>query len=328
MSKGFSRRDFVVALGTVAASSCLPAVAGSRFPAIFGAERLPPPMNLPHLDPSVSPAAADIHFGYAAISWNGNDRQAIEDIAALGFPAVQLRSNVLTEFKDDPEGAVRGLLAQNKIRMVAFSSGDVNVDKPEADQYDLHVAHAKFVRDLGGLYLQVIAARPKDRAITSDDYAKCGRILTELGKRTADVGVSLGLHNHMNSLAQGPDEVDKIFDAVDTHYTKLELDIAHAYQGNCDPVKMIHDYHDRLLFLHLKDVIEIPPGVRGGTKYKWTELGQGLVDVPGVMAALQKNNFRGWAVIELDNPPEAGDSPRACAEINKKYVEEKLGFTI
>jgi inosose dehydratase len=308
MSKGYSRRDFIAALGTAAASSCLTAVA-----------------NLPA---EARGASSPIQFGYAAISWGGNDRQAIVDIASLGYPAVQLRSNVLTEFPDNTVATVKDLLTQNKIQMVAFSSGDLNIDKPEADQYDLHAGHAKFVHDLGGLYLQVIASRPKDRAITSDDYAKCGRMLTELGKRTADVGVSLGLHNHMSSLAQGPDEVDKIFDTVDTHYAKLELDIAHAYQGNCDPVKMIHEYHDRLLFLHLKDVIEIPPGVRGGTKYKWVELGKGLVDVPGVMAALKKNKFRGWAVIELDNPPEAGDSPKGCAEDNKKYIQEKLGYKI
>jgi inosose dehydratase len=328
MSKGYSRRDFIVTLGTVAASSGLPAVAGSRFPAIFGAEQFNPPMDLSAFGKMKARAAAHIQFGYAAISWGGNDRQAIEDVAALGYPAIQLRSNVLTEFKDDPTGTVKDLLAQYKIKMVAFSSGDLDIDKPEADQYDLHVAHAKFVRDVGGLYLQIIAARPKDRTITSDDYAECGRMLTELGKRTAEVGISLGLHNHMNSLAQGSDEVDKIFDAVDVRYTKLELDIAHCYQGGGDPVKVVNDYRDRLLFLHLKDVVEIPPGVRGGAQYKWVELGQGLVDVPGVMAALKKNKFNGWAVIELDNPPEPGDSPKTCAEINKKYVEEKLGYTI
>jgi inosose dehydratase len=328
MPEGYSRRKFIATMGAVAASSCLPAVAGARLPAIFGAERLYPPMDLSYFDRPISPAAAEIRFGYSAITWGGNDRQAIEDIAAVGFPAVQLRSNVLDEFKGDTAGTVRALLLQNKIKMVAFSSGNLDVEKPEAEQYDEHVAHAKFVRDVGGLYLQVTSARPKNRAVTSDDYAKFGHMLTELGKRTADEGISLGFHNHMGSLGQGPDEVDKIFDAVDPRYAKLELDIAHYYQAGGDSAKAIHDYRDRLLFLHLKDVIEIPPGVRGGNTYKWVELGRGLVDVPGVMAALQKDNFRGWAVVELDSVPDPDRTPKECAEINKKYVEEKLGYTI
>ncbi len=328
MPHRYSRRDFIVTLGTVAASSCLPALAGARFPAILGAEPLYPPMDLSYFNRPITPAAAEFRFGYAAITWGGNDRQAIEDVAAVGFRAIQLRSNVLEEFKDNAVGTVRDLLAQSKIKMVALSSGGLDVDKPEADQFDLHTAHAKFVHDVGGLYLQVTSERPKNRAITSEDYSKFGRMLTELGKRTADEGVSLGFHNHMGSLGQGPDEVDKIFDAVDTRYAKLELDIAHYYQAGGDPVKAVNDYRDRLLFLHLKDVVEVPPGARGGNAYKWVELGRGLVDVPGVVAALQKINFRGWAVIELDSVPDAGDTPKTCAEINKKYVEEKLGYTI
>jgi len=326
MPSGYSRRDFIATLGAVAASSCLPAVAG--LPAIFGSERLYPPMNLSHFDRPITPAAADIRFGYASITWNGQDRQAIEDIASLGFPGIQLRSNVFGEFTDDPIGTIKGLLAENKLQMVAFSSGALDVEKPEEAQYQDHLYHTNFVREVGGLYLQVTSARPKDRAVTPGDYAHLGRMLTELGKRTADEGISLGFHNHMNSLGQGPDEVDKIFDAVDPRYAKLELDIAHYYQGGGDPVKAVNDYRDRLLFLHLKDVIELPGGERGGDKYKWVELGRGLVDVVGVVAALQKSNFRGWAIIELDSVPDPGDTPKECAAINKKFVEEKLGYTI
>ncbi|MBI4420795.1 MAG: hypothetical protein HY560_08215 [Gemmatimonadetes bacterium] len=35
----------------------------------------------------------DIRFGYAAITWGGNDRQAIDDIAAVGFRGIQLRAS-------------------------------------------------------------------------------------------------------------------------------------------------------------------------------------------------------------------------------------------
>ena len=31
-------------------------------------------------------APSDIQLGYAAITWGGNDEQAIDDISALGFP--------------------------------------------------------------------------------------------------------------------------------------------------------------------------------------------------------------------------------------------------
>ena len=59
-------------------------------------------MDLSRFDTPIPPADSAIHFGYAAITWNGNDRQAIEDISALGFPGIQLRSNCIAEFKNDP----------------------------------------------------------------------------------------------------------------------------------------------------------------------------------------------------------------------------------
>src|SRR5260370_25371323 len=57
-----------------------------------------PPMDLSYFDRPITPAPADILFGYASITWGGSDRQAIEDIAGLGFHGIQLPANVIKEF--------------------------------------------------------------------------------------------------------------------------------------------------------------------------------------------------------------------------------------
>src|SRR2546429_2346422 len=44
----------------------------------------------------------------------------------------------------------------------------------ETEEIAKHTAHAKFVKDVGGLYLQVTDDRKKDRTITSADYARLG----------------------------------------------------------------------------------------------------------------------------------------------------------
>ena len=43
--------------------------------------------------PGTSSAASGLEVGYAAITWNGQDDQAIDDIASLGFHAIQLRTS-------------------------------------------------------------------------------------------------------------------------------------------------------------------------------------------------------------------------------------------
>ena len=53
-----------------------------------------------------------------------------------------------------------------------------------------------------------------------------------------------------------------------------------------------------------------------------------MVDVPAVFDALQKINFRGWAIIELDAVPDNAHSPKEAAAANKQNLQEKLGFTV
>ena len=316
------RREFLRGIGAVTA-----ATAAFPLKKFCAAEFLYPPMDLSYFDRPISPAPGEIHFGYASITWSGNDRQAIEDIAALGFPGIQLRANVLKEFSGPAE--LRALLEKHQLKMVALSSGGVRIDSAvEKDEIAKHTANAKFVRDVGGLYLQVTDERPKDRAITSADYMRLGKLITEIGKRTADLGVSLGYHNHMGSLGERPEEVDQILEAADPRYAKLELDVAHYFQGGGDPAKAIEKYADRLLFLHIKDVESLAAAENPKHPYRFVELGRGRVDLPEVFEALHKVNFRGWAIVELDAVPDKTRTPKECAEISKKYLEEKLKVTV
>jgi inosose dehydratase len=319
-----NRREFVFGLGAVAVGSALPlgTIAEALEP------RLYPPIDLSYFDTPITRAAADIKFGYAAITWGGRDLQAIDDIAAVGFKGIQLRSNILAQFGERP-AALRDILDQHHLTMVALSSGSVKID-PQLTQQVIaeHTSHAKFVRDVGGLYLQVTDDRPKDRPVVAADYARLGRLMSEIGKRAADLGVPLGYHNHMNSLGEKPEEVDRILEAADPRYVKLELDVAHYHQGGGDPVKAIRRYHDRLLFMHIKDVESVPSTTGDqAASYRFVELGRGKVDLKGVFAALQDVKFRGWAIVELDSVPDKTRTPKESALINKKYLED-LGLQI
>jgi inosose dehydratase len=324
MQNGVPRREFLLGMGAVAA-----AMAATSFPAstLWAPEPLYPPMDLSYFDTPITSAPADMRFGYASITWGGNDRQAIEDIASLGFHGIQLRPNVIKEFSSPTE--LRDLLEKHQLKMVALSSGGVRIDPAlEAEEISKHTANAKFVHDIGGLYLQVTDERPKGRAIMAADYERLGRLISEIGKRTADLGISLGYHNHMGSLGERPEGVDQILQAADPRYAKLELDVAHYFQGGGDPAKAIEKYSDRLLFLHIKDVEPLSDTADARRPYRFVELGRGKVDLPAVFAALHKVNFRGWAIVELDVVPDKTRTPKEAGAISKKYLEEKLGVTV
>jgi inosose dehydratase len=257
-------------------------------------------------------APARLRFGYAAITWDGNDRQAIDDIAALGFPGIQLRQSAVATWGDRPE-ELKDLLAQRGLTLVALSSGVVALDPAaEVDNLAMHVRHAQFVRAVGGHYLQVLDERPRGRDPVPDDYRRMGRLLSALGRRTADLGISLGYHNHMGNLGQAPDEVARVLDAADARFVRFQLDTAHYQQAGGDPAEAVRRYAGRLLFLHLKDL---------DAANRFVELGRGKVDFKAVFAALDAIGFDGWAVVELDRVPDAARTPKESGAIARRYLE-------
>jgi len=270
--------------------------------------------------PNVSPLRAPrIKFGYAAITWGGNDPAAIDDVAALGFSGIQLRASAVARWGERPT-ELKELLAARRLTLVALSSGSVALDPArEAETIALHVKHAGFVRDVGGLFLQVVDERPAGRTPTADDFRRMGRLLTEIGRRSADLGVTLGLHNHMGNLSQSPTEVARVLEASDPAVVKLELDVAHYHQAGGKPADAIREHAQRLLFLHVKDVESPAPNGRPGS-YRFVELGRGQVDLRGVFASLAAVGFDGWAVIELDSVPDNARTPKESGEIAKQYL--------
>lgn len=307
------RREFLAGIGTAA-------IAPAVFPAAYGLSRA---------WAKDLRSTARITFGYASITWDGNDRQAIEDIAACGYRGIQLRSNVLPEFGDRP-AALKELLDRHALTFVALSSGNMRID-PAVEREDLeaHVNKARFVRALGGRFLQLTDERPK-RAVTAADYQRMGRLLTELGKRTADLGVTVSYHNHMNNLGERPEEVRAVLEASDPKFVKLQLDTAHYQQGGGDPAAAIRAFGDRLSFLHIKDLESPVAGATGdlSRSYRFVELGRGKVDFKEVFAALDEVGFSGWAIVELDRVPDAGRTPKESALISRAYLEQELGRVV
>jgi inosose dehydratase len=277
--------------------------------------------------PDSAHSESSIRIGYAAITWNENDERAIDDISALGYAGIQLRANVLTSIGKDPT-ALRRVLADHHLKFVALSSGNVSIAPDEESRMiDEHVAHARWLKDAGGMYLQLIGERPGGRAPESADYARLGQLLSEIGRRTADLGVPVAYHPHVGSLGETPAEIARVLAAADRRYVRLLLDVAHWQQGGGDPVAAIHEYHDRLLMLHIKDV---RPTRRadGSAGFQFVELGRGTVDLRGVFGALRKIEFAGWAVVELDSVPEPGRTPAQSAAMSKRYLEDVIGLEV
>jgi inosose dehydratase len=314
-----SRRQFLRA-----ASAAL-TVAGIPVRGLAGRQLLYPSAGPSFFDKVAPHSGSTISVGYAAIAWGGNDAQAIADLSSLGYPGIQIRANAVKEFPDPH--TLKDLLDQHRLTLAAFSSGDVLIDPAqEAANQAMHEANAKYVQAVGGTLLQLIGTfNHGNNTFSSEDYKRQAQLLTEVSRKVSAYGVKAGLHNHMNSIAQSPEQVERILDASDPKYVKLLLDTGHYQQGGGDPAAAVKKYADRLICLHLKDVKPSP--LKGG--YEFTELGRGTVDFPAVIAALHSIHFRGWVIVELDGQRSGQTAtPKESAAMSKEYLEHTLGLHV
>lgn len=269
---------------------------------------------------------APISFGYATITWRDQPvKTAIAEIAASGFRGVQLRLDAMKEFPDP--AALRDELAKAKLTFVCLSGGSPSADPGKrAADIEKFMQGAKYAKAAGALCIQ--STSPKRPSTVDQAVLKSfGETLSELGKQTADLGLPLAMHPHMDQLAEKPEEVDAILAASNPKHVKLLLDIAHYQQGGGDPVKAIKAHGKRLGMLHIKDVADRPDAKGDEKNYRFVELGQGKVDLKAVFAALKTVGYRGWAVVELD-APGPGRAPKDTATASKAYLEKTLGVTV
>lgn len=130
--------------------------------------------------------------------------------------------------------------------------------------------------------------------------------LDRLADAAANRGVLAVLHPHVGTMVENRNEVERVLNGS---AIRLCLDTGHLLIGGTDPLQLARQVPDRIAHAHLKDVdanlaAEVQAGkltytdaVRHGM---YTPLGDGDVDIAGIVTALRSNGFDGWFVLEQD----------------------------
>jgi inosose dehydratase len=155
--------------------------------------------------------------------------------------------------------------------------------------------------------------------------------LDRIAARAAERGVTATLHPHVGTIVETGEEVDRVLTGSGI---ALTLDTGHLLVGGSDPVALARRVPDRVAHVHLKDVdattaAEVTAGrrsysdaVRDGM---FRPLGQGDVDVPALVRALEGAGYRGWYVLEqdvmLDGEPE-GEGPVTDVRASLEHLLE------
>jgi inosose dehydratase len=190
-------------------------------------------------------------------------------------------------------------------------------------ELDMIRAVARFIRGCGGRVI-VGGGGPPARVgrHTPDDYRAFAKALTMAGKETAAIGVRLVYHPHLDCFIESREELDRLMPLLDGTEVGLCLDPAHLQATGGDPVDTLETYVERVGHVHLKDWEGDPEAV-GRERYAFKTLGEGIVDLAGLVGVLLDSEFTGDVIIEIDSL----DVPAAesCREA-RAYLENRLGL--
>lgn len=280
-------------------------------------------------------AARSNPVGYAMISFPDDQfNDALPVVANLHYQGVQVRSDVFKAYATKP-AALKERVDSLKLKPVVLSFPSVSLDPAKRDATTaLFREYVSFHRQIGGTYLQLIDAGNPDTAYSDDEIKSYGAYVNELGKMAIDSGLTLSYHPHLASIGETREGMDRILAATDPRYLKFQPDVAHMTLGGMNPADAIRAYRDRLAFFHFKDAVrEVAaqaktnrPAIRKA-KVRFCEVGQGAVDYPAVLRAMDDVQFTGWIIVELDAYQQPPGGPAESARTNQLAMR-KMGFNL
>ena len=169
---------------------------------------------------------------------------------------------------------------------------------------------------------------------------------TELARLVLDeTGIATLFHHHCAAFIETPVEIERLLDATDPDLLGLVFDTGHYTYGTGVPDPLgnagkgtsaldgLRRFWGRVPYVHLKDCSPQVAALARSEGWDYSkavgagvfcELGQGSVDLEGVLAFLQVQGYRDWLTVEQDVLPGMG-TPRASATRNRQTLA-RLGL--
>jgi inosose dehydratase len=282
-------------------------------------------------------AGAPISWGVCEVPGWGhqmNPDRVLREMREVGLTATELGSEGF--LPATPEGkaetlAEHGLHGLGNFTPVVLHDPDHDPETEVSRVLDGFEAVGARVLVLSAITgLRGYDARPE---LDADGWTRLFGNLNRLTEIAADRGVTAVLHPHVGTMVETGDDVQRVLEGSSI---ALCLDTGHMLIGGSDPLAVTRQAPERIAHTHLKDVdhglakrvqskeLTYTDAVKDGM-YK--PLGQGDVDIAGVVSHLEAHGYDGWYVLEQDavltEEPE-GEGPLADVRASADYIRSIL----
>jgi inosose dehydratase len=256
-------------------------------------------------------------------------------MSAMGMTATELGAPGF--LPTDPDEVKAELAAYGMTLMGGFTPVVLHDPAQRQATIDSATATAKLIQRAGAT--KFISAGVQDwdwaipRPLSVDEQKHMVEMFGVIDEICSAHGLQQVLHSHVQTVVETKDDINRVLDTCDVNFC---LDTGHMAIGGQDPVAFAKEAMERVGHVHLKDVRldMVPPVLRREVTLMaatqaglFTPLGQGDVDILGVVQTLEAAGYQGWYVIEQDTAitdglPAEGEGPITQVRTSMQYLSD------
>ncbi len=163
------------------------------------------------------------------------------------------------------------------------------------------------------------------------DWSRLITRINEISKMMLDENMPLAYHHHMGTVIETQEETERLIENTKDS-VKLLIDTGHMLFAGGDSIKIIENFHERIIHVHTKDMRKeiLKKSLKNNVSFRqafldgaFTVPGDGCIDFEPIIISLKEINYNGWIVVEAEQDP-AKANPLIYAKKGYKYLKDLL----
>ena len=266
--------------------------------------------------------------------------QCLEEASLAGFTGIELggkfpRNPGITNFLLDKynlkmPGGWYGSLLRNRSVEEEWSAMQDHLNLLKLVNADVFV-FADVSGSIQGDQKRKLSSRPY---IEDDEFIKYCKKINEISNRLYDEGIPMSYHEHMGTIIQTENDVDRFMDHTNEN-TFLLYDTGHLLFAQANYERVLKNYVQKINHVHCKDIRKdiLENSLKNDLSFResfldgvFTVPGDGCIDYEPLFKILHENNYEKWLIIEAEQDPKKAN-PFEYAKIGYDYLSKSLANT-
>ena len=288
-----------------------------------------------------------INLGIAPIAWSNDDmpelggdtpiETCLEEASKSGFSGIELGG----KFPRNP-GIIKFLLNKYQLKMPGGWYGSLLRKRSVEEEWSAmkdHIDLLKFVKSDVFVFADVsdsiqslgdipLKSRPK---LEDSEWTSYGKKISEISNRLFDIGLPMSYHEHMGTIIQTENDVDRFMNNTNEN-TFLLYDTGHLLFAEANFERVLKNYVQKINHVHCKDIRKniLENSLKNDLSFResfldgvFTVPGDGCIDYEPLFKILYENNYEKWLIIEAEQDPKKAN-PLEYAKIGYNYLSMQL----